>query len=325
MTITQKLKKIAAALVPDGGGIRKKLFLSINSLLLSLILMVVVAILQYVHTPGFEPENAYALLAEPAKTKTTSPGGHISKLEDYGVIWERNLFNTSNEANPVSRDKSADVIIVLAKKDMNLELVGTVVSDDPDLDRAYFFNRSTGVLKFYRQGDRIDGGLIKKIRHAEATISTENSDELMIFRIGASPTLSRTSSYRSQNSGNSVSSQQASSQNSPRDGSSSVALTQKEVEASLSDIDTVVKQFEISPFIKGKHPMGFRIGNIVPDSIFDKMGLRYGEAITAVNGESIAGPGEFFQQLKEGDNITIRVQKRRGVRRRARLIRLDIR
>ena len=320
-----KPKKIAAGLMPDGVGIRRKLFLSINLLLLALILMLGAAMLQNVHTPGFEPEIAYAALAETAKTDTTKPESSIPKLDDYSIIWERNLFNTSNKANPVSRDESADVKIALAKRDMDLELVGTVVSNDPDLNHAFIMNRSTGAQKAYRQGDRVDGGLIKKILHAKVIIFIENSDELMTFRVGRSPTLSKASSYAYQISD---SSEQGSAQNSPGDGNSSVALTHKEVETSLADIDTVVQRYEISPFIQGEQPMGLRIENIIPDSIFDKMGLRYGEAITAVNGEPIAWPGqtaEFFQRLKAGGNFTLKVQKKpRGVRRRARLIHLVI-
>ena len=311
MTSAQKIKNIAAWLLPSGTGIRKKLFFCIDILLLTLILIFGAAMFQNYHSTGSESENAYAGFAEQFKNQTAKPDPRSSKVDDYRIIWERNLFNTSGEANPVSKDEFADAKIVLAKKDMGLELIGTVVGENPDLNRAFIFNHKNGSQEIYALGDRVDMGLIKKILHSEVVMSTENSDELLVFRVGDFPELSGTSKYAHLKSINNESLQQATPWNSPRNRKGSVALTRKEVEASLADMNKKAEQFEISTFIKGKQPMGFRVGNIIPDSIFDKMGLRYGEAITAVNDESIAGPDEFFQQLKKGGSVTIKVQKRR--------------
>lgn len=324
MIKTKKIKKIVAWLMPDGVGMRRKLFFSINLMMLVLILMLGFSTLSSIRINDSKPDNAYATLVEPTKTKITRLDDHISKLEEYSTIWKRNLFNTSGKANPVSRDESADVKIVLAKKDMGLKLIGTVVSDNPDLNRAFILNLTTGVLKTYRTGRKVDGGLITKIKDVEVIISTENSNELLALRIGDSPTPSETTSYAHEIPDNSVTFPQASAWNSLRNRGGFVAMTQKEVKTSLADIDKKVKQFEIAPFIPGKMSMGFRIKNIIPDSIFDKIGLRYGEAITAVNGQPIAGPSELFQRLKEGGKVTIKVQKSRSVRRRTRFIHLDI-
>lgn len=324
MTSMVKIKKIAGIFLPEGTGIRKMLFFSIDILLLALILMLGSAMFQNYHTTGTEPENAYAGSAEPFKTQTAKPDPRNSKLDDYRIIWERNLFNTSGKANPVSKDEFENAKIVMAKKDMGLKLIGTVVSDNPDLNRAIILNFTTGVLKTYRKGRRIDGGLIKEIKDLEVIISTGNSNELLALRIGDASTLPKIEGYAPQIADKSVSIKKASAWYLPSNRSNSIVLTREEVDASLTDISKVEKLYEISSFIKGKHPIGFRIGNIIPDSIFDKMGLKYGEAITAVNGKSIAGPGEFFQQLKKGGDVTIKVQKRRGVRRRARSIHMNI-
>jgi type II secretory pathway component PulC len=57
------------------------------------------------------------------------------------------------------------------------------------------------------------------------------------------------------------------------------------------------------------------------------MGLRTGDLITGVNDQEITSPeqaAEFFQTLKQGGDVTIKVGKGRGVRIRGRLIHLKI-
>jgi len=324
MTSELKIKKIAGMFLPGGTGTPKKLFFSIDILLLALILMLCAAMFQKDNTTGSDPETAYAALDQPAKTEIAKPNPLNLKLDDYRIIWERNLFNTSKEANPVSKDEFSDAKIVLAKKDMGLELVGTVVGNDPDWNRAFIFNQKTGLQGIYQTGDRVDIGLIKKILRSEVFISNENSAELLVFRVKDFPTLSETSVDMHQTSGNLVAFQQASAWKSLRRRGGSVVLTREEIKASLIDMDKKLEQFEISPFVPGEKSLGFRVGNIIPDSIFDKLGLRYGEAITAVNGETIAGPNELLQKLKNGGKVTIKVQKSKYVRRRTRFIHLDI-
>jgi len=101
------------------------------------------------------------------------------------------------------------------------------------------------------------------------------------------------------------------------------------VEAELGDGNKLIQQLKISPYLKKDQPAGFKIGKIAPESVLTKMGLRNGDVITGVNDVAIRSPdqaAEFFQRLKEGGDVTIKVRRRRGVRRRAYspLIRLNI-
>jgi PDZ domain-containing secreted protein len=57
------------------------------------------------------------------------------------------------------------------------------------------------------------------------------------------------------------------------------------------------------------------------------MGLRSGDLITGVNDKEITSPeqaAEFFETIKKGGDVTIKVGKGRGVRIRGRVIRLKI-
>jgi type II secretory pathway component PulC len=99
------------------------------------------------------------------------------------------------------------------------------------------------------------------------------------------------------------------------------------VEASLGNVDQVIHELNISPYTRAGKPYGFRIGRLPAGSILTAMGLRSGDLITGVNDQAITGPeqaAEFFQTLKQGGDVTIKVGKGRGVRIRGRLIHLKI-
>jgi type II secretory pathway component PulC len=79
--------------------------------------------------------------------------------------------------------------------------------------------------------------------------------------------------------------------------------------------------------VQDEQPAGFTITNVEPKSAFAKMGLRSGDSIMSLNGEAITGPEDadkFFQKLREGDDVTIKVKKGKGLRRRTRVMRLYV-
>jgi len=58
-------------------------------------------------------------------------------LDDYHVVWDRNLFGVSKAALDASgREKMAVTKITMAGKDVGLKLIGTVVASNPKLNYA---------------------------------------------------------------------------------------------------------------------------------------------------------------------------------------------
>ena len=90
----------------------------------------------------------------------------------------------------------------------------------------------------------------------------------------------------------------------------------------MGDIETMH-----ATYMKNDQPSGFVISSIPSQSILRKMGLKNGVAILGLNDEAITSPdqaAEFFQTLADGGEMTIKVRKGRGVRRRTRFIHLNI-
>ncbi len=101
------------------------------------------------------------------------------------------------------------------------------------------------------------------------------------------------------------------------------SLDREEVISSLSDLDQVMKQVSLSPYMVYDRASGLRITNIKAGSIFEKIGLRNRDVILGVNDLEITGPelaAEMFKTIAQGGEVTIKVKGRR----RSRLIRLNI-
>ena len=255
------------------------------------------------------------------------PQASIRPLSDYQVIWQRNLFNITLSKDSDKKDDIALDKIALAKKDLGLELVGTVVSDDPNLSRAIIDNRKTREQEAYREGDNAGKVKIKKILRNNVIITTAKGDELLTVEIKES---AKKSSYSaaSKSIGSRSPSSPRGSQSNVRSTRSlartrSIKLKREDVEASLADVYDLMDKVNVTPYMQGDQPSGFRISNIPADSVLRKMGLRSRDVIVGVDDDDITSPdqaSDFFERLAAGDEVTIRVKRRR----RTRQIKLNI-
>jgi len=244
-------------------------------------------------------------------------------FDGYRQIWERNLFNIAQAGDSESPGKISLDKIALAKKDLGLELVGTVVADNPQMSRAIIDNRKTREQEAYREGDKAGEVRIKKILRNNVVITTAEGDELLTVEI--KDTTRRSASYSpAQNVGSrSAATPQATDRRQAPARTLSLNLKRDEVTAAFADMDGFMKQLTIAPYKTGDQSSGFMIGSVTPQNVLRKMGLRSRDVITAINDEAITGPeqaADFFERLSQGGEITINFQRRR----RNRQIRLNI-
>ncbi|MBW2430641.1 MAG: hypothetical protein JRF56_16900, partial [Deltaproteobacteria bacterium] len=251
------------------------------------------------------------------------PQASIRPLSDYQVIWQRNLFNVTVSKDSDKKEEISLEKIALAKKDLGLELVGTVVADNPNLSRAIIDNRKTREQEAYREGDNAGKVKIKKILRNNVIITTAKGDELLTVEIKESAKRS-TSSVSSKSIGSrSPSSSQTSGSTRSLARTRSIKLKRDEVEASLANVDALMEKVNVTPYMQGDQPSGFRISNIPADSVLRKMGLRSRDVIVGVDDDDITSPdqaSDFFERLAAGEEVTIRVKRRR----RTRQIKLNI-
>jgi len=249
-------------------------------------------------------------------TVKTESAASVQPLDGYRQIWERNLFNTGRVEEPDPKEKIALAMLAPAKKGLGLELVGTVVADDPRLSRAIIDNRSIRKQEAYREGDSAGKVKIKKILRNNVVITTADGDELLTVEVkesGKSFPAALTQRVGSQSS----SAQQAAGTRRPSARTSSISLKREEVAASLADIDGLMKQIPVTPYMQGEQASGFRITSIPRDSVLRKMGLRSRDVIVGIDDETITGPdqaADFLKRLAGGGEVTIKLKRRRRTR-----------
>jgi general secretion pathway protein C len=182
-----------------------------------------------------------------------------------------------------------------------LILVGTALSDNPKLSRAFIDNRSARKQRAYREGERAGRVFIKKIMRNKVIIGTDNGDKLLTVENTETRQMATASSSKQRAVVKASALSQTSASRSPGARTRLLSLDREEVESSLADTDQVLQKLKITPYMIADRPSGFRLGNIKADSVLAKVGLRNGVVIQEVNGESITGPDQaamFFQTLK---------------------------
>ncbi len=89
-------------------------------------------------------------------------------------------------------------------------------------------------------------------------------------------------------------------------------VDQKEVAASTENMSQILTQARALPYLEHGKTVGFRLSEIVPGSIYEKIGLQNGDVIRSVNSQEVDDPAKFFQLyqgLKNERNITIDVMR----------------
>jgi general secretion pathway protein C len=249
-------------------------------------------------------------------------GDSAQSLDGYRQIWERNLFNTGKAGGPDSAQKISLEKIAPAKKDLGLELMGTVVSDDPRLSRAIIDNRSIKKQEAYREGDKAGKVKIKKILRNNVVITTAEGDELLTVEIKESGRIAPAALSERLGSQSAAAPQAPGSRQAPA-RTLSLNLKREEVAAAFTDMDGFMKELRIVPYNPGDQPSGFMISRITAQNVLRKMGLRSRDVITAINDQAVTGPEQaagFFERLSQGGEVTINFQRRR----RNRQIKLNI-
>jgi len=263
---------------------------------------------------GREP----ALPPQPAPTEATSKlEATVRPLEDYSIIFERNLFGAVKGQASAPQEEVSLEDIPSAEKSLGLKLIGTVAGYDAATSFAIIDNKTTRKQELYHEGDKAGEVLIKKILRNKVIVDAGRGEELLALELEET---GRKVEF-------SPAPQPPGREQEPAPKEESLRFDRAEVESALANVDQLTQELSISPFTRAGKPAGFRIGKLPAESILVTMGLRTGDLITGVNDQAITGPEqatEFFQTLKQGGDVTIKVGKGRGVRIRGRVIHLKI-
>ena len=97
-------------------------------------------------------------------------------------------------------------------------------------------------------------------------------------------------------------------------GAGQYEVNRERLNAELEDMDKLLRQARAVPHRQNGKTVGFKVVGIRSNSLFRSLGLRSGDVLTSVNGESLDSINKafgLFEQLKSSDQLTLGL-KRRG-------------
>ena len=208
-----------------------------------------------------------------------------ARSEDYGIIIERNLFQSTLKA---VQDNESDIeLLGFDNQTANFDLKGTVVCDS-SFGYIFIEEHSNKKQKLCRLGDII--GSAKLIKIARNTAILRSGGWEIKLMVTAS----------------------ASAQSSPNLRPRNFTLDRKIINNKLGNLNDLMKQAIVRPFVsKGIHE-GFVISNIHPGSLYEKMGLQNGDVLIDINDKKIKGFTTLLQAanlIQSGKNIVLNIKR----------------
>lgn len=255
--------------------------------LYTLLLVALLTVSAYFLADTIDAMIGRSLSAAPKFTSPAESGRAVlqprRELSDYSSILERGLFGEG---------KAPSSGPATATSATSYKLIGTV---EGAVFSGAVLEDSTGQA-FYRTNQKLpDGSVIVKVMRDKISLKrpdgvTENLevvDETKIVPLKAVGTASEGIKKLS---------------------GGKFMVDQKEVLASTENMSQILTQARAVPYTEQGKTVGFKLSEIVPGSIYEKIGLVNGDVIQRVNSQEVDDPAKFFQLyqgLRNERNITI--------------------
>ncbi len=244
-------------------------------------------------------------LDEPAKAiktkssaapKTATASSQNPRRVSYAPIFERNLFGSEPLEAP------AGAAPVAGASHGDLVLKGTAEMNGRGF--AVFANKSSGKQDVFAVGEEVfDGPKLVGVQPSKVVllsggrrITLEISDEQADKPSGSKGDAS------------------AGSGSIKKTGEGTYLVDRREVDHTIENLSTVITKMRAVPYIKDGESLGFRVFNIRPSSIFERMGLKNGDVIQNVNGNELRDPQNalsLLDSVASADQIRIDLLRNR--------------
>jgi general secretion pathway protein C len=206
------------------------------------------------------------------------------ELSDYSSILERGLFG-DGKAPSAGKASAAEASV--------FTLIGTIEGES---FAGAVLQDATNIQAFYRINQKLpDGSMIVKVGRDRITLRRADGEKIELSIVDDTKIVNIASRGQA---GNGV----------RRISEGKFMVDQREVASSTENLSQVLTQARALPFVEGGKTIGFRLSEIVPGSLYEKIGLVNGDVIQRVNAEDVSDPAKFFQMyqgLKDERQISI--------------------
>ncbi len=229
--------------------------------------------------------------------------------QKYSLVLERNIFNPSEKGLPLlplgeakTMEKSAGSEIRPPVSLTHFRLLGTITGPK-NYAYAIFQEEGSKKQKVYQLHEKIGEGEIISISRGQVVIKTKEKLETLVIAPKsekAAPQPARPIAS-------------APKEDMVRRLSANHFLVNREdVMASVGNINQFMTQARFRPYFAMGRPAGYIVSEIVPGSLFEKIGLRNNDIVKKVNGQMINQPEEVFQaysQLLRDAQIEVEIER----------------
>ncbi len=249
-------------------------------------------------------------IPEPPVAKVRGGGFDVTvkSFSEYQIIINRNLFSSlgriPGDEVPGTTEQNNEPV----KTTLPMNLIGTVILRNELRSVATIEDKGDNQVYPVRVDDEIPGKI--KILSIEAF--------KVIFR-NMSNGRKEFVDMPEEGNGTRISVGSLSSRR-PTKGSEGIEQTapdnyniaKTEIDRAMTNINEILTQARAIPHFENGQPAGYKLVQIVPGSIYEKLGLKNGDIICGANGESINDPSralELMNTLKTASSISLCVKR----------------
>jgi general secretion pathway protein C len=175
-----------------------------------------------------------------------------------------------------------------------LELIGTIVHADPSRSVATILAKGQNKIDSYMAGKSIEGmAEVKEIQRKRVIFRNSRTQVLEYIEIPEDLKIALSTE------------KPFSAGNAEREEKTSFTFPRAELEGLLNDLPSLLQQARAIPEAGPDGQIrGFKIVEIQPGSIFDRIGVRLNDTVLSINGESITSPQKAMDMFREMRNAS---------------------
>ena len=206
------------------------------------------------------------------------------ELSDYSSILERGLFGDGRSPSSGPTASVEPSIYTLIGTVEGEQFAGAVLQD------------ATNVQTFFRLHQKLpDGSQLVRVKRDRVTLRRPDGGTVEVQIVDDTKIVN-------------VASRTPTGGGVQRVSDGRYVVDQREIASSTENLSQVLTQARALPYVEQGKTVGFRISEIVPGSIYEKIGLVNGDVVQRVNAQDVDDPGKFFQLyqgLKDESRISI--------------------
>lgn len=265
----------------------------------SFLIILAITILSYEATDLFYKIISFPLINHTATVKNNGGTPAVkddhqrNTLSDYDIITGRNLFLST--LKPAGGNQSEGGLFDSDQKAPDFDLKGTVACNS-SFGFIVIEERSSRKQKLYRLGDKIGSDKLIKITRNTATL--KNGEREIILKVKETMEGSLLPNSPAAGRGGA----------SPRN----LTLNRKTVNENLTNLNSMMNQAVLRPFLNRGVQEGYIISNIAPKSLYEKAGLQNGDIIIDINNnklQSVNDMSQVMNSMQSGNSMNLNIKR----------------